>query len=381
VADVVGARADEDEEDGEGRTAVRWDIDDIRVVSGADIRPGDTLVVPASRGGIRAGNWDPEAEDPVSDQGDLAQWRLRKRATLRLFPAVLAGGWHIDQSSAPPFSPDDAEADSSERIQGWLDSVAAGADGDLGEVLGVLRSRRRRREVAAGGEWVLVGRSGHGDASTEDDGASFVDREVSLARHSADVRAWAERFARSLGLCDALAADLSLAAWLHDVGKADPRFQQMLAGGSEVRLALLDGPIAKSAVPERDATARREARRRSRYPVGARHELLSVAMAERSTGALDRAQDRNLVLHLVGSHHGWCRPFAPTVDDPEDLIVVVKHGDHRLEATTRHALARLDSGVSDRFWDLVERYGWWGLAWLEALLRLADHRASEGAGS
>jgi CRISPR-associated endonuclease/helicase Cas3 len=93
------------------------------------------------------------------------------------------------------------------------------------------------------------------------------------------------------------------------------------------------------------------------------------------------AFDSELVLHLIASHHGYARPFAPFVDEPTPENVALQWNGAALSASSRTGLERLDSGVAERFWRLVRRYGWWGLAYLESLLRLADHRASENGKS
>jgi CRISPR-associated endonuclease/helicase Cas3 len=214
------------------------------------------------------------------------------------------------------------------------------------------------------------------DVVTEGDASPFVAREVTLANHSNAVRELAADFSRRLGLDDDVSHDLALAARLHDIGKADPRFQQWLVGGSEVAAAMLVEPLAKSAAPLDNALQRRIARERSGYPAGYRHELLSVSLAQHALDQGLRAIDPELVLHLIGSHHGWARPFVPSVVDDNPTTVSTPIDDMSLGSSTDHGLARLDSGVADRFWSLNERYGWWGLAWLEAILRLAD-RASQ----
>lgn len=387
LSDVEGARVGDasGDEDGHARPVLRWKGNASRVAARpSEIRPGDILVVPATYGGIADNNWDPHSNDQVEDLGDLAQWHHRGRAVLRLHPDLVRR-WPVpsaeDLAKNLPTVPSDEELDSNPRVEinAWLQGLSDMPE-PWSDIVRALGDRPRRIPVAER-SWTLVGRRRQkkreeAEVTTEDDTASFLGRKIELDRHCRDVRTVAQRFCRSVGLPEELARDLALAAWFHDVGKADPRFQRMLVGGSAVRFAALEAPLAKSEVPPQNAAAARAARERANYPKGYRHELLSVAMIAGSSDALRDATDPELVTHLVGSHHGWCRPFAPALAEFGSVGVALTHGGVELHAETDHHLARLDSGVADRFWTLVGRYGWWGLAWLEAILRLADHRAS-----
>jgi CRISPR-associated endonuclease/helicase Cas3 len=138
-------------------------------------------------------------------------------------------------------------------------------------------------------------------------------------------------------------------------------------------------------MPPGAKAAHRLAQRKSKYPKGARHEVQSVAMLEKHLDVVKtKAHDIDLVLHLVASHHGYCRPFSPVVIDDSPIEVELPNHMSKTFGTigfgltsSKHELHRLDAPLADRFWRLVERYGWHELCWLEAILRLADHRASE----
>jgi CRISPR-associated endonuclease/helicase Cas3 len=213
------------------------------------------------------------------------------------------------------------------------------------------------------------------DVTTDDDTSCFT-THVPLEEHSAGVRDQARSDAQRCGLPPTVCDDLGLAGWGHDVGKADPRCQLWLYGGDRVALEGAGALLAKSGLSRHQMAVRR-ARERSGYLVGTRHELLSVALIDGCTALRAAAHDWELVLHLVASHHGYCRPLAPVGPDLPPVPVRLRHGSEELSATSAHGLERLDSGIADRFWTLVARYGWYSLAYLEALLRLADWRRSE----
>jgi CRISPR-associated endonuclease/helicase Cas3 len=314
---------------------------------------------------------------------DAARLSARRAPSLRLHPALVGEAIEIarwDNAEEPDDLPARIDA-ALAALAGTASESGAGPSASLAAAL--LTDRRRRVDAHPSGiGYVVIGRAGWAeearDFSDEDDTSSTAPNEVSLDAHLEDVRALAGEFARSVGLHTHLAEDLALAAHLHDLGKADPRFQVWLREGD--RIAALRGTLlAKSPRMAPSRFARERARQRAGYPQGGRHELLSVRLAESAPALLAAAHDRELVLHLVESHHGHCRPFAPVVVDQAPLTVRIAHEGHALAASSATGLERLDSAVADRFFAVQTRYGWWGLSYLEAVMRLADHRASERA--
>ncbi len=382
LGDVEGTAAS-GEAAGPGRRVLRWrGLDEAAVVDAKDVAPGDTIIVPSMYGGCDRFGWNPASQDPVADIGDAVAHAAGRRPVLRL------------ESLEPVLSQSESAAQAQQaacELRAW----AAGDDDapvprealnrlanikDLPEWLqGLARSLAndaRPRRVEARGAYAIVGWLGTDDLSTADDRSSYG-IDVSLVDHSLGVQKYARRYARAVGLADVVVSDLALAGWLHDIGKADPRFQVWLHGGNEVAAALAQVSLAKSGLNSRDRGAVRRARERAGYPRDARHEAQSLALIADQTQLRTQANDWDLLQHLVVSHHGFGRPFIPVALDQEPVAVELTHGGLQLSSWSDHKLYRLESGAAERYWRLIRRYGWWGLAWLESILRLADQRRSE----
>jgi CRISPR-associated endonuclease/helicase Cas3 len=177
-------------------------------------------------------------------------------------------------------------------------------------------------------------------------------KEIKWQDHIDDIVYHAMRIVDGLDLEPEIQNAVVLAAKFHDLGKKGDLFQWIIGNSN------LDIPLAKS--------DRKYARSlRPHY----RHEFSSLVDLNRGDPAavpeFSRLSNdmKELVLHLVAAHHGRARPhFSPDeAFDPK---------------STEKESADIAAAVPGRFARLQRKYGRWGLAYLESLLRAADYAAS-----
>ena len=180
------------------------------------------------------------------------------------------------------------------------------------------------------------------DEPSDEESRSVLSAPQSLRAHAEQVAEHALALAQRLQLPEVEAEALVTAARLHDDGKAAERWQNAMNAPRDT-----GRPYAKTSGGGNP-----------RLLEGYRHEFGSLLKAE----GLDLPKDiRDLILHLISAHHGNARPtLSPGgCEDGPPSVLESRAGDAAL-----------------RFVRLQKRYGPWGLAWREALLRAADQSAS-----
>lgn len=405
LAERSGRNADQDADASPTAQWVRWGGAENEPARPRinEIAPGNIIVVKPTAGGMWRSCWSPDAKHPVLDLGDEAQRAARRRLTLRLDPRI-----HEDDATLPLPGAEEKQAKKQSdsmadlslssratRVSEWLATARRDATrpgrADLIRDL-ISRSYRIRRvregwgdlgppdESEDGDYYVLVQKAASGAERSacdpllmdgSDTRGSFTGSATTLATHLRGVGDRAAKSGERLGLPASLVSDLALAGYLHDLGKVDTRFQDQLVGGDPVLREMQEEPLAKS-LPG--------IRRIWKYPRGMRHEVASVALIKSDSSVLDSADDPELVLHLVGTHHGYGRPLPPVPADTAPQRLEYVWEGHSLRAGSDLSETDLALEMADRFWRLVARYGRHGLAWLEAIFRLADHRQSAEEG-
>jgi CRISPR-associated endonuclease/helicase Cas3 len=371
-----------------------WRAGTVRGARGAGLKglwlhPGDTVILDSAKGISRAGviTYEyPDGADP-EDVGELPALSptAASRRWVRLAtgaPCLIRGGKLLpgakdlltELSGLAGRNEDDALAAPEEicrAIAEWLATLdeQVRCDDRLQLLARVSQSKNLQiitpPRVTEGPEenadfWVvLAGR----DASADDEASQVWQSgtAVDLDIHQLAVGSLAESFGISLGMNPDLVRALSQSGRLHDEGKRDPRFQRSLVRRERDPA---DRVLAKSGM--RSLRAISQARAASGLPRGWRHEQLSAALVWDQSADSD-AQTRDLVTRLVGTSHGRGRHEYPHAGG--------QLTDNGLPSAG--ALALFD----DAEWELVlERthgaWGFWGCAYLEAILRAADANVS-----
>ena len=347
----------------------------VAEVSAGDLRPGDRIVVASDARHMDRFGWNPDASGSVAD-ASLANLGLPLDAVAirRLCGATLGG--LVDMALG--IVDDDRDVDEAERSEAVSDILATLRDTptppgwEEAEWIGFVgRLQPRVVEPRSEVPRLRVEQPAGESLSDEFDELSLGPVAVELDLHGRAVGTRARSLAACVGLPDGLLDVVERAATLHDIGKADPRFQRWLDPRCE------SGPLlAKSDAPRHRWEAMRVG---AGWPRGGRHEDLSARLvcawlAQRPDwGSL---LQRDLLVHLVISHHGKGRPLVPpAVDGTTGSVSGVVEG---VSVTANADLAMVDWEQPGRFRRLQDQLGPWGLALLEAIVIRADHAVSAG---
>jgi CRISPR-associated endonuclease/helicase Cas3 len=202
---------------------------------------------------------------------------------------------------------------------------------------------------------------------------------LSLTQHSEETRDQAAALLSAIrpSLNQVEWRSVVCAAYLHDVGKAHPTWQDALcaiAAEADRERVQAGRPWAKSGTEGRLVFA---------GDVTFRHELASLLLVDGPLRALvDAGADLNLVRYLVLAHHGRLRlrveePDAPALFGltdgeawPIPRVLGVAEGELTVD------LAPFSGPWTTTVLSLLERYGPFVLAYMETLVRIADWRSS-----
>ena len=215
---------------------------------------------------------------------------------------------------------------------------------------------------------------------------------IELSRHLTDAEQEAINICNSLDLNDEDTKAIIKAALWHDVGKAHSVFQTAILSCEEMSPDSNHNQLwAKSKC--------QNTRYERQY---FRHELASALAwlqthQNNNSSTDDSANNTDLIAYLIAAHHGKVRmslramPSELAADNNRryargiwegDILPQLIFGNEYLPPTEL-TLVFMELGTSDmgpswttRTYTLLEKYGPFKLAWLEAIVRLADWRAS-----
>lgn len=395
-------------------------------VSLAEITAGDTLVVPTDLGGIDSYGLAPSRSDQAKDvHPDLpyianappedgptpirVSWetfwaRVRESMPKDAKDSELEGGseqalrrWLRFARKLGEAVPISSKAVSAKEVARLLETVEPPAElADVVELVSSSKHRWRLRRLdtpppesceegfeaddatVRQSAWVL-----QPVRSVREDETSERNAPPTVEDHDEAVRKRVSCYAERVELPERERCALELAALSHDLGKLDPRFQDFLAGGSR---DIAMPSLAKSRFGTFNPAAASRAHERSGLPYGFRHEARSVAILDSALDTGTIPSDLNtaygpLAIFLAGTHHGHGRPLWP-----------LERGGYPGESFSVDLLGIGGSAGGDGadgwlggrwlrlFFDLQERYGPWTLAYLGALLALADRTISSEGG-